>query len=208
MPEGPEIRALAYALTRAGIPGITSFGKHLLVGDEDWSFGLNGRVRLTAVDRAQLQKIEPRGGLAGTVVHTTPTSTSAVDWATATLPQLRTVVDTKWRGSRKQLGALLLEQKHDVAGIGIAWGSEILHAAGRLRPDVPANRQCLDGLADAMMTIRDTVWMTQYVPAIESALNVLEFVNAWCENLYAIRQMAVYCHGHVVLAQGRKWWMA
>jgi formamidopyrimidine-DNA glycosylase len=131
-----------------------------------------------------------------------------VDWCTATRAQLEAATSS-WTYSRKQLGALLLDQ-HIIAGIGVAWGSEILREAGHLRPELPAKIQSLCRLVEAMCAVRDKAWAV-YVKAVDECPDKVQFVNDWFENLYSVRAMEVYgktdgsCE--TVKAGARMWWV-
>lgn len=193
MPEGLEVHHLGTMVRAAGIPARTH-GKHLFVYDQDWSFGLTGRVHY---DGTTLVKVNA-GRIYGTV-KTSETATAGVDFATATLTNFSNVVRDVFMDSRKQLGSLLLDQTH-IAGIGVAWGSEILHAAGRLHPGKPAKDQDLRGLAAAIVSIRDT--------ALHSYRSTHDLdINGWFECLYRVRTMVVYGKGTPVVAGGRTWWV-
>ena len=193
MPEGIEVHHLGLMVQEAGIPA-TTHGKHLFVYGQDWSFGLTGRV---AYDGTKLVKVDA-GRIYGSVVDAPPV-TLGVDFATGSLAALAAVVKDVFMGSRKQLGALMLDQTH-IAGIGVAWGSEVLHAAGALHPGQPAKDQDLRGLAAAMCLVRDTA-------LAEYAAKAPRDINQWFAGLYAVRTMQVYGRGTPVAAGGRTWWM-
>jgi hypothetical protein len=203
MPEGPEVHALVTGLTRAGVP-CSSHGKHLFVDGKDFSFGLAGRVSLTG---HQVQKVVKDRVPCGAVVpRKSDEPLIGVNWVTATEAELR-VGTAAWRTSRKQLGALLLDQSL-ISGIGICWGSEILHAAGHLHPRLPAKDQDLHGLVDAMCAVRDRV-LERYEAVLTATKDPALFVNNWFHNLYAVRGdlLVVYKKGVEVPANGRVWWL-
>jgi formamidopyrimidine-DNA glycosylase len=196
MPEGLEVYHLACVLRARGVePGARSIGKHLYVQGQDWTFGLSGRVNV--VD-GKLVKINT-GRVYGTTTPEVPGASSrlGVDFASAPETVLAGVVADQWMGSRRQLGSLLLDQDV-VSGIGVAWGSEVLHAAGGLHPARPAKNQDLRGLASAMCRVRD---------AALAAYSVVEEVDGWFDTLYAVRSMAVYKKGTPVEVGARTWWM-
>lgn len=207
MPEGPEIYALNLSLTLGGYK-TQCYGKHLLVNDkaEDWSFGLNGRVIL---DSAGNLSKNTKGYITGSIktAESMPQLVNynklGVDFITGSTENIRLVIE-KWKNSRKTLGGLMLDQSH-IAGIGVAWGSEILNLAG-LKPDVPAKDQELSKLADSIISTRDYILpiYTKFV----SEQPTMEFVNGWFDNLYAIRNMKVYKNGVPIETGGRRWWVA
>jgi hypothetical protein len=185
MPEGLEVYLLGRLLQRAGLAPRTH-GKHLFLEGEDWTFGLSGRV---AFDGTTLTKVNA-GRVFGSVQPETPLDLG-VDFATGTQEQLQAVVSNKFMGARKQLGSLLLDQSL-IAGIGVAWGSEILAACGGLRPDVSAKALAMYGEDH----VRDMDMVT-----------CQEAVNGWFRNLYDARHMAVYGKGTPCMTGGRTWWL-
>lgn len=197
MPEGLEVFVLGQALQRAGVPAVETHGKHLYVHGMDWSFGLWGTVHL---DTHGVLTKKPGDARTGSVVpmDVDKRSQLGVDFATGTKSALALVMKP-WQGSKRNLGPLLLDQ-NVVAGVGVAWGSEILARCG-LRPDKPANAQDLSPLAQAMVDVRDQALKTY----LESSN--WHDVNAWFRNLYAIRHMVVYKKGMPVTVSGRQWWV-
>ncbi len=193
---------LGRLLQRAGLAPRTH-GKHLFLEGEDWTFGLSGRV---AFDGTTLTKVNA-GRVFGSVQPETPLDLG-VDFATGTQEQLQAVVSNKFMGARKQLGSLLLDQSL-IAGIGVAWGSEILAACGGLRPDVSANAQDLRRLATAMVDVR-TKALAMYGEDHVRDMDMVtcqEAVNGWFRNLYDARHMAVYGKGTPCMTGGRTWWL-
>ena len=201
MPEGPEVFHLGLLVNAAGIPARTH-GKHLFVYGQDWSFGLTGRV---AFDGTTLTKVRA-GRIYGGVEEEEAAGSShrrlGVDFATGSQAEMAAVVRDVFMGSRKQLGALLLDQSH-IAGIGVAWGSEVLHAAGGLDPSLSAKEQDLRGLASAMCAVRDAA-LAVYGSKVRS--DPTADINGWFGNLYAVRTMKVYGCGTPVTTGGRTWW--
>jgi formamidopyrimidine-DNA glycosylase len=128
-----------------------------------------------------------------------------IDWMTAERAALASLVQT-WASSRRQLGLLITDQSC-VAGIGIAWGSEILARAGNLRPELPARAQNLRTLASAMLSIREEV-QSAYTAFVTHAPDLREVINDWYENLYTLRTMHVYKKGRPLKVGGRTWWVS
>jgi len=201
MPEGLEVFVLGRALLHAGLPPdrVDTHGKHLYVNGMDWSFGLWGRVHLDA--EGVLTKVPSSGdGRTGAVVPLDASTRSklGVDFATGTAAAFAAAIQP-WRRSKRPLGTLLLDQS-GVAGVGVAWGSEMLARCG-LRPDKPANAQDLSPLAQTMVHVRDEALQTYFQSP------TWHEVNAWFHNLYATRHMAVYKKGTPVMVAGRQWWV-
>jgi hypothetical protein len=192
MPEGPEVWILSK------VCGLPCYGKHLFVGDKDWSFGLSGTVYID--DTNNLHKIE-RGDIPGNITPLDKSQYTGIDWMTATKEQLQSVVDL-WAKTRKMLAGLLLDQKQ-IAGIGVAWGSEICHKA-LLDPGKKAFEQDLTNLVNAMIDIRNYVCNLYDTYALSVSKNI--FINGWFYNLYQQRNMQVYKKGTIVHISGRKWY--
>jgi hypothetical protein len=91
MPEGPEVWILAK------ICELPCYGKHLFVGDEDWSFGLSGTVSID--NNNNLCKIE-HGYLPGDIKPLDKSLYTGINWITATETQLNSVIFV-WQKSRK-----------------------------------------------------------------------------------------------------------
>ena len=199
MPEGPEIWILKKALNKLD-KNYDSIGKHLYIidKDEDWSFGLSGRVEWTN------EKLYKKGsGWAHGKISKGFPQDLGIDWMSATKPELEKVVKNYFTSSRKKLGPLLLDQSI-IAGIGVAWGSEILYASS-LHPDKSANEQDLSKLADVAIKIRDKI-KKEYLSILKTT-DPEDFVNEWFGNLYETRIMKVYKTGKKFEVGGRTWWV-
>lgn len=197
MPEGPEVYALAKALQALGFH-CWSYGKHLrFENGEDWSFGLVGKVHLS--DKNELTK---SGNSTYTGTITTKQEQLGPDWMTATRREIQLAVE-KMYGSPKPVGVLLTDQ-HILAGVGVAWGSEVCLRAG-VKPNVPANRQNIRPLIDALVDTRNSIAdvYSDYVHSHESR----HVVNGWFKNLYGVRTMSVYKLGTPIKLSGRTWWV-
>ncbi len=204
MPEGPEVWILSKAInTHFNEQKSLSYGKHLFILDvnEDWSFGLTGKVQLN--DKNELIKVNT-GWIYGDQVKyenlELETGKLGIDFMTADETVFRETVD-KWIKSKQKLAGLMLDQTK-IAGIGVAWGSEILFKAG-LRPDIKACDQNLAKLADSILYIRN------YIKNIyEKELKDPELlINDWFDNLYQVREMHVYKKGSKIEVLGRSWWV-
>ena len=103
------------------------------------------------------------------------------------------------------MGPLIIKQQQ-ICGIGVAWGSEILHRAN-LNPNIPARHQDLTNLAKVMIEVREEIKQI-YMRELETCSDVKEFILRWFENLYEIRPMQIYKIGKSVEIGGRKWWVA
>ena len=135
MPEGPEIWILSKAINKYYLKDkTTSIGKHLIIKDinEDWSFGLTGKVEID--DKDELHKLKT-GWLYGDKKKYKHESKLNVDWMETNKSDLVKEIN-KWKSSKKMLGTLLLDQSK-IAGIGVAWGSEILFES-KLKPHIKA----------------------------------------------------------------------
>jgi formamidopyrimidine-DNA glycosylase len=206
MPEGPEIYALSLALKKSGI-NAESYGKHLYLIDskEDWSFGLTGKIHIDLDNN--LTKIN--SGFSGSIKRANDiqelikNDKLGINFMDANKDQFNCIIEV-WQNSRKKLGAFLLDQS-EIAGIGVAWGSEILAIAGDLRPDISANKQDLSKLSEAMMTIRD--YIKHLYNSYVNMHNPHNVINEWFSNLYDIRSMNVYKQGKIVSTGGRSWWI-
>jgi formamidopyrimidine-DNA glycosylase len=205
MPEGPEIWALAEAASLTGI-SVIAYGKHLLHEKQDIHFGLNGRVTLKDDGLLELVRKDGISGRSVSCADLAELVTSndlGIDWMTATPAAIRRAISQAYL-SRKQLGPWMLQQKV-IAGVGVAWASEIMHRVG-LIPTKPCNEQNLLRLAESYISIRDEV-KSQYADLVSSASSPREFVYGWCDNLYRHRVMKVYRKGTEVLASGRTYWI-
>ena len=130
MPEGPEVWILSKMINNYyDDDNTTSIGKHLIINDiqEDWSFGLNGKVKIN--ENNELVKIET-GWIYGEKKQYE--KSIGLDWMTASKKELEEEVQ-KWTKSNKKLASLILDQSK-ICGIGVAWGSEILYKAKLSKP--------------------------------------------------------------------------
>ena len=193
MPEGPEIYALSKAIQKCGIQ-CESYGKHLYIYNRDWSFGLGGRVAYKdgKIIKGESGWIIGKNLRACSIEQVVTGNNLGRDWMNCS--DFSDLIEI-WKKSRKALGALLLDQSQ-IAGIGVAWGSEILHSAGNLKPDIPAREQDLGSLNRVIIDIRNHVREIYDL----GDKNPIEFINHWFDNLYSIRKMNVYKVGiHAIL---------
>lgn len=211
MPEGPEIYVLSRILGELGFQTET-YGKHLFVSpEEDWSFGIFGGVRIGQPKDKEILEPKCWGGVYGSVRKTTgiqdiiEKKKLGKDWMTSSTDEIRQVV-TRWTShSTRKLAALLLDQSQ-IAGIGVAWGSEILHAAG-LKPDQIAGTVNLEPLIVQIIAYRDV-----YAPFLEtihqkSHDDLVKMANTWPGFLKLIPQAkSVYRRGNKIKISGRIWW--
>lgn len=211
MPEGPEVWILSHAINAFFKDEHTSesYGKHLFISDEDWSFGLTGHVRIT--DTNEIEKVNAgwlhgdKKPLQSCIPYRTQCNFGA-NWMTSSKSELQREVD-KWKTSKKKLAGLILDQTK-IAGIGVAWGSEILHKAG-LKPQVRTCDQDISELVDVMIKVREKV-KKEYLHLFKEENKkdkVKEFINGWFENLYEMREMKVYKKGTKIEVLGRTWWI-
>ena len=145
-----------------------------------------------------------------------------VDWATASPQQIRDVVENRrWAASRATIASLLLNQSH-IAGIGVAWGSEVLHHA-RIYPFEKydhLNQAERERLINSLISVRDDACAVydECLDAIVDEANsvsvqsteitaLVEFVNGWYNNLYHARRMHIYKCGHPITVGSRTWWI-
>jgi formamidopyrimidine-DNA glycosylase len=211
MPEGPEIWILSKAINKYyHFQKTTSYGKHLFVLDgekgENWSFGLTGKVFITE-DNSLIKKNV--GKITGKIEHFSNYANYekemdklGIDWFTGSKKEMEDEVK-KWRNSKKKLAGLLLDQTK-ISGIGVAWGSEILHKA-HLSPEDKACDQDLENLAKIMYELRESI-KNKYLTILNSSNNK-EFIVNWFENLYSIREMKIYKKGKQLSVLGRNWWI-
>lgn len=212
MPEGPEVWALARAVNAYFHDNninetVFSFGKQLIFtnANESWSFGLNGTVTIDHYTK-QLIKLNTGyvpGEVTSNIDICSYENSTVIDWLNATKEQLDNLV-TSISKSKKMIGPLLLDQ-NVIAGIGVAWGSEILNKAGLL-PNVKAYQQDLSKLADVIYNIGSEIRVTYGFYVLEQ-VDIKQFILKWFRNLYAIRQMEVYKKGLSVSVGGRNWWI-
>lgn len=214
MPEGPEIWILSEAINKFYHTAKTvSYGKHLFIFNtndenlecEDWSFGLTGKVCIS--DNNELIKLET-GWLFGDKIifqkcdYGSQIQKLGIDWMTSPPKYLENEIN-KWCKTSRKLGGLLLDQSK-ISGIGVAWGSEILHRAG-LRPDIRVCDQDLSQLVNVMVDVREKI-KQKYSEHVDE-LTCKEFINNWFDNLYEIREMQVYKKGTKIVMLGRSWWV-
>lgn len=215
MPEGPEIWILNQAICNYynDSEASVSLGKKLIISDKYnennkttiWSFGLNGKMSIN--ENNLLYKPTEQSWIYGineVYIHGISDFISVrADWMTSDENVLNTFIK-KLSTKRIKLGPALIDQKN-IAGIGVAWGSEILCRAG-LRPDIPANQQDLSNLARVMIEIRDEI-KNLYEEYLNNSADVKGFIQDWFENLYKIRNMRVYDVGEKIKINGRTWWI-
>jgi len=206
MPEGPEVWILSKAVNiHFNEQKSLSYGKHLFILDtkENWSFGLTGKVQLD--EKNELIKVNT-GWIYGDQVKyenlENDVGKLGIDFMTADEYIIREEVD-KWIKSKKKLAGIMLDQTK-IAGIGVAWGSEILFKAG-LRPDIKACDQNLSTLADSILYIRNHIKNIYEKELKEKGAQ--EVIGKWFENLYEVRGMQIYKKGSKIEVLGRSWWV-
>jgi formamidopyrimidine-DNA glycosylase len=214
MPEGPEVWILNEAICRYYGKHISnSIGKHLIVQSDYnqsnnitiWSFGLNGTISID--ENNKLYKPTEENWIFGkNKIYKNiqdDLALSTIDYMSSTLEEFNDFVNklSKFRG---KLGPYLINQ-NKISGIGVAWGSEILHRAG-LRPDDSANHQDLSNLANIMIEIREEI-KKLYESELNKCEQIKDFIEGWFENLYKIRNMKVYKVGEKINIGGRTWWI-
>lgn len=207
MPEGPEVWILSKAINAYFANKKTSSrGKHLFVLDanENWSFGLNGKVQLTNNDLSKLNAGWINGEQVRYENYEAEVGNLGIDFMTSEESKIRVEVD-KWIKSKKKLAALILDQSK-IAGIGVAWGSEILFRAD-LRPDMRACEQNLSKLVNSIIYIREKIKNIYEKELKEMEESLEEFINNWFENLYDVREMHIYKLGSKLEVLGRNWWV-
>lgn len=209
MPEGPEVWILSEAINCFYKNDNTfAYGKHLFLRNEqqDWSFGLGGKVRINN-ETGVLEK-RTDGYVTGNVNEYNGLIVGlGTNWLTASLDELKKSIEfILQKHGRKKLGVVLLDQKI-IAGIGVAWGSEICFRA-QVRPDLSVQEQDLSLLAEAMVFKRNEI-KNVYLTSLQRCEDVKEFINNWFENLYRIRirNMLVYFSTAKVKVNGRNWWI-
>lgn len=214
MPEGPEVYILAKVFNSIGFEA-ESIGKHLVLRDArtgelfDFSFGLAGRVKLEqnlSVTKLNHQTL-PSGDKIRIQNKKEVEDKLGVDWMRATKEDVEDVVKG-WCGRKKQIGALLLDQTQ-IAGIGVAWASEILYAA-KIQPDLKANLieflDLKDALVDAIYNVGKRIKKI-YSNSVDN--DGKKFINAWFKNLYRVREpeMKVYKKGTMKKVCGRDFYV-
>lgn len=218
MPEGPEVWILNKAICQYYGENIsTSIGKHLIVqsgyNQENnsiiWSFGFDGKILIDENNKL-FKPMEENWifgkneilGSSGNIRE--QLALSNVDWMTSSQEELNDFVK-KLSKVRGKLGPALINQ-NKICGIGVAWGSEILHRAG-LRPDESANYQDLSNLAHVMIEIREEIKQIYEDELNKYENKIKKFIEEWFENLYTIRNMKVYKLGKKITISGRTWWI-
>jgi len=202
MPEFAEVFSLHYALDKLGVKTITH-GKHLFLVDNglDFTFGLNGRV---SIDPQTLELTHKQTyGICGTVnqyinvEEMVSKNRLGVDLTYSSIEAIEKKI-IEWSKRNKTLGSLILDQS-EIAGIGVAWGSEILYSAG-LTPGIKAssmNELDIQRLRVHMLGIRN-IAINTYMDYVEDLYKkggkqaIVEFINSWFKNLYQIRKMDIY----------------
>jgi formamidopyrimidine-DNA glycosylase len=192
MPEGLEVYVLAKVLKNIGIE-CSSYGKHLILKDpqtgqlQDMSFGLYGRIRVTHGPKISKTFIEnkPSGSVTQIKSIDEVKTKLGTDWMTLTVEQAIVIIRS-WTRRKKQIVSLLTDQS-EIAGIGSYWVYRILRMA-IIDPKQQANLldffNMVEPLARAVIKVRDTM-IKIYLQSVPS--NEIAFVNAWCENLYNLR---------------------
>jgi formamidopyrimidine-DNA glycosylase len=202
MPEFAEVFALYYALDKLDIKTITH-GKHLFLSEDglDFTFGLNGTV---SIDPQTLELTHKQTyGICGTVnqyinvEEMVSKNRLGIDLTYSSIDAIEKKI-MEWSKRNKTLGSLILDQG-EIAGIGVAWGSEILYSAG-LTPGTKAcsmNELDIQRLRVHMLGIRN-IAINIYMDYIEELYRkggrhaIVEFINSWFKNLYEIRKMDIY----------------
>lgn len=124
------------------------------------------------------------------------------------------LIVSKWSNLKRKLGTLILDQK-EIAGIGVAWGSEILYRA-KMNPDIKACEQDLSKLSLALYETQEyiikiyTEYFNNIISIDKNNQNnnfLVDFINGWYKNLYVIREMNIYKKGKELKSGGRVWWV-
>jgi hypothetical protein len=203
IPEGPEVWILSKAINDYYLKNdyTASYGKHLFIlsSKQNWSFGLSGKVFID--EQNKLHKFDG-GWICGEIepyeLFEESITKLGLDWMTANDEDIRSEV-LKWSLLKKKLDGVLLDQSK-ISGIGVAWGSEILHRS-ELRPELRCCDQNLCSLADHILYIR------QHIKNIyeKELKDPLKLINQWFENLYKIRELNIYKKGDKIDVLGRIW---
>lgn len=209
MPEGPEVWLLSKAINQYfnREEKTISYGKHLFLVEQknNMSFGLTGRVNLSSED--DIMKVNS-GWIHGDINNYEDLDTEknklGIDFMTSDSSHITEAIN-KWKKSKKTLASLMLDQSL-ISGIGVAWGSEILHIAN-LMPNIKACDQDLSGLADSMIQIREYVINKYEKDLKDNEHKLKDYINMWFENLYQIRNMNVYKKGTQIKVSSRTWWI-
>ena len=218
MPEGPEVWILNKAICQYYGENIsTSIGKHLIIQSEYnrddaniiWSFGFDGKILID--ENNKLYKPMEENWIFGKNEILNPSGNirqqlalSNIDWMIATTDEINNFVK-KLSKVRGKLGPALINQ-NKICGIGVAWGSEILHRAG-LRPDDSENNQDLSKLALSIIEIREEIKNLYEIELNKYENQIKKFIEGWFDNLYEIRNMNVYKVGKKIKISGRTWWI-
>lgn len=217
MPEGPEVFLLTFHLQKLGL-NCFSYGKHLFIDEgnnekiRDISFGLYGKVYFA---NNKLDKIKA-GPVSGDdkIIDKSARNTNfgfGPDFMTMSKDDFEKFVNTKLAISKRQLATFLLDQD-EIAGLGVAWISEIAHIADLTDSDLSHKCNNLDELKryrliDAMFQVQTIV--KDIILNQTTNLDSISFVNEWFENVYRIRApfIRVYRKGRPVLIGSRQFWV-
>lgn len=229
MPEGPEVWILSKALNKLydNSDYSQSYGKHLFIphtqlGIRELTFGLTGKVKVsidTIIGEYLLEKINvgfcygDDRIISEQLYVTTINKSLGLNFMKIDKDTFDLIV-SKWTNVKRKIGALLLDQK-EIAGIGVAWGSEILYKAN-LNPDIKACDQDLSKLTLALYEIQQYI-IKIYTEYLNNIINkdkynrnnnlLVSFINGWYKNLYIVREMNVYKKGKEIKSGGRVWWI-
>jgi hypothetical protein len=212
MPEGPELYILSHAINCIIGPMTITRGKQLFFcypSIEKWSFGLHGGIHLD--DNGNFTKTF-NGNICGDI-HTiqdieTEINKLGPDFMMSIPSDIHDEIK-KWKGYKKKLSGLMLTQTK-IAGIGVAWGSEILHAC-KLKPNIRASNQDLTELGQKICNYRDYI-KKEYIALFNKYCensSAKSFINEWPRPLYVHRErmLNVYKKGQKILITGRTWWV-
>jgi len=201
MPEGPEIWILSQAINNYyNFNECYYIGKHIIVNNIIWSFGLNGIIQVN--DQDVLVKPVENNWMNGINQEGTTFQSSKFDWLTTTD---LTLFVQKLKKSQSKIGPYLINQKN-ISGIGIAYGSEILHRANLHPNTICSNLTNSVNLLQALYEVRQEI-MQFYQNELLTYSNKKRFINSWFYNLYQIRPMKIYKKGNQVKISGRTWYV-
>lgn len=227
MPEGPEVWILSEALNKLyhNSDYSQSYGKHLFIQDKhiglrELTFGLTGKVKVSENNSEILLEKINTGFCYGDdriiseqLYITTINKTLGLNFMKIQKDTFELIV-SKWSSVKRKLGTLILDQK-EIAGIGVAWGSEILYRAG-LNPDIKACEQDLSKLSLALYETQQYI-IKIYIDYLNNIIHkdknngnnnlLVCFINEWYKNLYIVREMTVYKKGNELKSGGRVWWV-
>lgn len=212
MPEFAECWALGYALDKLGVKN-KIIGKHLIIDRLDYSFGLNGHIHIKAKnEKENLFRIEHKGyGIKGGVKEYNKEKLNlGLNFSECSMDEIDIVL-LSWAKRNVKIGCFMLNQE-EIAGIGVAWGSEIL-AKSNISPDVKTSTLSKDDikkLCKTMIDVRDKALCDYrlFIDKMKNKSDLLEFVNGWFKNLYEVREMEVYKKSETfVIVNGRKFWI-